>query len=187
MVATQRCAFVLNGPSGCAGPDAPWGDCASSGQLYLHGFLTAVMWAPISNRRSAPLRLFLTGEPGPCRQFWTSALCFCETNTAGKKRAPNPKSVRETGRGWVSEEAPDPQGHFPRQLCPGAGKGEGTCVPGVLRCQGWDPQARGRLHVCPCPGGAGGETRPERAWLCGESTPTSGPGFPFQGSQYMTV
>ena len=40
--------------------------------------------------------------------------------------------------------------------------------------------------VCVC-GGGGGETRPERAWLCGESTPTSGPRFRFQGSQYTTV
>ena len=53
----------------------------------------------------------------------------------------------------MGEEAPDPQGHFPRQLCPGAGKGEGTGVPGVLRRQGWHPQARGRLCVCMSWGG----------------------------------
>ena len=86
----------------------------------------------------------------------------------------------------MGEEVPDPQGRFPRQLCPGAGKGKGTRIPGVLRCQGCDPQARGRLCVCVW-GGGGGETPPQRAWLCGESTPTSGPRFRFQGSQYTTV
>lgn len=35
--------------------------------------------------------------------------------------------------------------------------------------------------VCVCRGGGG--ARGECAWLCGESTPTSGPGFRLQGSQ----
>ena len=86
----------------------------------------------------------------------------------------NEPQARNYQRDWkrVGEEAPE--AISPDSSVWGAGKGEGAGVPGVLRCQGWDLQARGRLG-----GGQGGETRPERAWLCGESIHMSGPGSIF--------
>ena len=82
------------------GPHAPWGDCAS--------FAAALCaWAPHRGdvgcclTDAAPAQGVPDRNLGPAGGSGPSAPRFCKTNTAGRKRAPNPKSIRETGRGWV--------------------------------------------------------------------------------------